>query len=55
MKKIIFATALIAMTSSAFAGNFPNGVPEMDAGAGVAAIALLIGVAAIIREKSKRK
>jgi hypothetical protein len=30
-------------------------VPEMSAGAGVAAIALLVGVAAIIRERSKRK
>ncbi len=30
-------------------------VPEMSAGAGVAAIALLVGVAAIIRERTKRK
>ncbi len=30
-------------------------VPEMSAGAGVAAIALLVGVAAIIRERNKRK
>ena len=30
-------------------------VPEMNVGAGVAAIALLVGVAAIIREKTKRK
>jgi hypothetical protein len=32
-----------------------NEVPEMSAGAGVAAIALLVGVAAIIRERTKRK
>ncbi len=32
-----------------------NQVPEMSAGAGVAAIALLVGVAAIIRERTKRK
>ena len=54
MKKIIFAAAFVAMTSPALAGIYPQ-VPEMSAGAGVAAIALLIGVAAIIREKTKRK
>jgi len=41
------------MASPAFAGTAKS-VPEMDAGAGVAAIALLIGVAAIIREKMKK-
>ena len=54
MKKFITAAAFAAMTTSAFAGN-GTAVPEMSAGAGVAAIALLAGVAAIIREKSKRK
>ncbi len=57
MKKIITMVAFAAMTAPALAGN-PNDlidVPEMSAGAGVAAIALLIGVAAIVREKSKRK
>ena len=53
MKKFITAAALIAMTSPALAGTAE--VPEMNAGAGVAAIALLAGVAAIIREKTKRK
>jgi hypothetical protein len=33
----------------------PNSVPEMDVGAGFAAIALLAGAAAIIRERSRRK
>ena len=42
------------MTSPAFAGTGTT-VPEMDAGAGVAAMALLIGIATITREKSKRK
>ncbi|MBL4620669.1 MAG: hypothetical protein JKX88_11295 [Marinicaulis sp.] len=54
MKKIICAAALAAMTSPAFA-SVPIEVPEMSAGAGVAAIALLVGAAAIIREKTKRK
>ncbi|MHA7871884.1 MAG: hypothetical protein ACX939_06000 [Hyphococcus sp.] len=51
MKKYIYTAALIAMTTPALAGR---PVPEMSAGAGVAAIALLIGAAAIIREKMKR-
>ena len=57
MRKFIVAATIAAMTAPAFAGS-PNdivAVPEMGAGAGVAAVALLIGVAAIIREKSKRK
>ncbi len=55
MKKFILAGALALVSTSAFAGDLAWQVPEMDAGAGVAAIALLVGVAAIIREKSKRK
>ncbi len=54
MKKMVFAAAFAAMTSPAFAG-VGQSVPEMELGAGVAAVALLVGVAAIIREKSKRK
>ena len=54
MKKFITVAALSVMTTPAFAGTFSE-VPEMSAGAGVAAAALLAGVAAIIREKSKRK
>lgn len=54
MKKIIYGAILVAMISPAFAG-IQQQVPEMSAGAGVAAIALLVGVAAIIREKTKRK
>lgn len=50
-----FMTIVLAFTASpAFAGR-PVEVPEMSAGAGVAAVALLVGVAAILREKSKRK
>ena len=56
MKKLITLAALAAMTAPAFAGNNDIvAVPEMSVGAGVAAVALLAGVAAIIREKSKRK
>ena len=51
MKKYLFAAAMIAMTTPAMAGR---PVPEMSAGAGVAAIALLIGAAAIIRERMKK-
>ena len=54
MKKALYVVAFAAMTSPAFAG-IARPVPEMDAGAGVAAIALLAGAAAIIREKMKRK
>lgn len=50
----IFYTALFSLAAtSAMASS--NDVPEMSAGAGVAAIALLAGVAAIIRERTKRK
>ena len=51
----LYAIAILALTATpAFAGRTAV-VPEMDAGAGVVAIALLVGVAAIIRERSKRK
>ncbi len=52
MKKFVYAAAMLAMTTPVLAGT--NSVPEMSAGAGVAAIALLVGAAAIIREKMKR-
>jgi hypothetical protein len=52
----IFIVASVAalMTTPAFAG-LPVQVPEMDAAAGVAAIALLAGAVALIRERSRRK
>ena len=53
MKKYIYAAALVAMTSPVLASD-PQ-VPEMSAGAGIGAIALLAGAAAIIRERMKRK
>ncbi|NOX82875.1 MAG: hypothetical protein GXP06_07795 [Alphaproteobacteria bacterium] len=56
MTKYILAGALTLMSTAAMASDklIPD-VPEMSAGAGVAAVALLVGVAAIIRERSKRK
>ncbi|NOX82873.1 MAG: hypothetical protein GXP06_07785 [Alphaproteobacteria bacterium] len=56
MTKFILAGAFALMSTAALAGK-PTDiiVPEMSAGAGVAAIALLIGVAAVIRERTKRK
>jgi hypothetical protein len=53
MKYLLFATLALAVTPAW--ATAPVSVPEMDVGAGVGAIALLIGIAAIIREKSKRK
>ncbi len=52
MKKYIYAAAMIATITPALAGR--AAVPEMSAGAGVAAIALLVGAAAIIRERMKK-
>ncbi|MEO1243237.1 MAG: hypothetical protein AAFX54_15105 [Pseudomonadota bacterium] len=52
MKTFVYAAAMLAMTTPVLAGT--RSVPEMSAGAGVAAIALLVGAAAIIREKMKR-
>jgi hypothetical protein len=54
MTKYYLAGALALISTSAMAGKLAD-VPEMSAGAGVAAIALLVGVAAIIRERTKRK
>lgn len=53
MKKFIYAAALAVMTTPVLASD-PQ-VPEMSAGAGVAAIALLAGAAAIIRDRMNRK
>ncbi len=56
MNKYLLACAVALMTSPVFASEPPRmDVPEMSAGPAVAAIALLIGAAAIIRERSKRK
>ncbi len=54
MRKFILTSALALFATPVLAGSNLQ-VPEMSAGAGVAAVALLIGVAAIIRERSKRK
>lgn len=54
MMRYVLASALSIMATPAFATALTS-VPEMDVGAGVAAIALLAGAAAIIRERSKRK
>ena len=54
MKRILLIAAASLVASPAFAAVSVQ-VPEMDAGAGVAAIALLAGAAAIIRERHKRK
>lgn len=53
MKYLLLATLSLAVTP--VWATAPVSVPEMDVGAGVAAVALLVGVAAIIREKIKRK
>ncbi len=55
MTKYILAGVLAFMSTTAMASIPMHEVPEMSAGAGVAAVALLVGVAAIIRERSKRK
>jgi len=55
MTKYFLAGMLTFVSTAAFAGGDNHIVPEMSAGAGVAAIALLVGVAAIVRERSKRK
>ncbi len=53
MKKVLLTAAVTLMASPAFAGTAYK-VPEMDAGAGVAAVALLVGIGAILREKMKK-
>ena len=56
MKKFILASAIALISSPAWAGTGTQvSVPEMDGGAAVAAIALLVGAAAIIRERRNRK
>lgn len=52
MKRLIAFLALAAFPAHATA---PVSVPEIDVGAGVAALAILIGVAAVVREKFFRK
>ncbi len=52
--KLIVVTALTALFASPALAGVAQ-VPEMDVGAGVAAIALLAGAAAIVREKFFRK
>lgn len=55
MKKFAYAAALAMLAAPAMAGTAQMmEVPEMGAGAGLAAIALIAGVAAIIRERTKR-
>ena len=60
MKKLFLTMSVALVCSPALAGapGMPPPdmqVPEMDAGAAVAAIALLVGAAAIIRERRNRK
>ena len=52
MSKIVSVVILGLIATPAFAST--AAVPEMDMGAGAAAIALLAGIAAIIREKTKK-
>ena len=52
MSKIVSVVVLGFIATPAFAST--AAVPEMDMGAGAAAIALLAGIAAIIREKTKK-
>ncbi len=51
--KITIALAAILAPVAAFAGNF-NDVPEIDALAGAAALAVVGGVVALVRERTKR-
>ncbi|NNE39384.1 MAG: hypothetical protein HKN14_00535 [Marinicaulis sp.] len=53
MKKVVLSAVVALLSSPAWAGS-ASAVPEMSAGAGVAAIALLVGAAAIIRERRKK-
>ena len=49
-----FALTTIAFLAATSAQASAVGVPEMDAGAGVAALALLAGAVAILREKTRK-
>ncbi len=53
MKRVVLTAVFALAASPAFAGVLVK-APEMDAGAGVAAIALLAGVGALLREKMKK-
>jgi len=56
MKKIVMTAVLAVIASPAFAANpTAPSVPEMDGGAAIGAIALLVGAMAIVRERSRRK
>lgn len=55
MRLSAFVVGIMLLAPSAFAAAPTYSVPEMDVGAGFAAIALLAGAAAVIRERSRRK
>jgi hypothetical protein len=55
MRTVFAATALTLMAGSAFAGTTPVAVPEIDAGAGVAALAALGAGVAIVWERWRRR
>lgn len=54
MRLSAFVAGMLLLAQPAFATSSVS-VPEMDVGAGFAAIALLAGAAALIRERSRRK
>ena len=54
MRLSAFVAGMLLLAQPALA-TAPNSVPEMDVGAGFAAIALLAGAAALIRERTRRK
>ncbi len=57
MKQLLLTASIALLSAPAMAGTAltaPN-VPEMSAGPAIAAVALLAGAAAIMRERSKRK
>lgn len=53
MKRLILTAALALASAPVFASE-PYRVPEMDVGAGLAAVAIIAGVVAIIREKTRK-
>ncbi len=57
MKTFFYSLTLAIVASPALAGTSvpPPQVPEMSAGGAIAAVALVAGAVAIIRERSKRK
>ena len=54
MRLSALVASMILLAQPALATSSVS-VPEMDIGAGFAAIALLVGAAALIRERSRRK